>query len=377
MKSDVFRKSAVEKMASPDALDKNIQVVSMHGWLALFCTIVLIIITVVWSFTGNISTFVDSSGIVMYGSGIENIIATESGTVTDLNIEIGDLLQKNTTIARINKVEISEEINQYKDYCDEIEAFRTSKFSDSTILSYDMYSLFEENVVNYISAGDDAAKNIFYNKINNMCDVLIKDYNDKISELQKDLINKSSITMQSNGKVLEVYKKVGDYIQVGDVIASVIVQKSIDTEDQTQSMNNEVIVYVPVSDGKKIIKGMEVQVSPSTVDKEKYGCIVGVVKSFSEYAVSEESMMSVLNNELLVDNISTGEALIEIHIELLKDSSTVSKYKWTTKNGAPVTIAPGTVCSARIEIGSSKPVEIIFPFVKTIFENNDNAGEQE
>ena len=80
-------------------------------------------------------------------------------------------------------------------------------------------------------------------------------------------------------------------------------------------------------------------------------------------------MLDVLNNQLLVENISTGDALIEVHIELLKDSSTISQYKWTTKNGAPITIAPGTVCSGRIAIDDNKPIEIVFPFLKSIFDN--------
>lgn len=367
MKNNLFRQSAVEKISSADALDRNIQVVSMHGWLALLSAVVLIIITIVWSFTGNISTFIDSDGIVMYGSGIENIIATEEGKITDLNIETGDFLYKNTTVVRISKTDISEEINKYEQYCGEIKNFRENNFEDLTVLSYDIYKLFENDVLEYRITEDARQKNILKNKINSMCDVLTEDYNSKREELQDELINKSSVTIQSDGKVLEVYKEVGDYIHAGDVIASLIIQR-IDSADQNNSMNNEVIVYVPVSDGKKITKGTEVQVSPSTVDREKYGCICGSVKSVSEYAVSEDSMMNVLNNQQLVESISSDEALVEVHIELLKDGSTVSGYKWTTKNGAPVTIAPGTVCSARIEIGSSKPAEIVFPFIKNIGE---------
>lgn len=375
MKDNIFRKAAMEKISSPDALDRNIKVVSMRGWLALIAAALLIIITIVWSFVGSISTFIDASGIVMYGSGIENIIATEDGMITDLNIETGDIVNKNTAVVRIDKSDIAEEINSYEDCCNQIEEFRNSKFKDISVLSYDIYSYFEDDVFAYNSAESNSEKKLIYDKMNNMCDVLVNEYTLKRSKMQEELFNRSSVIVQSNGKVLEVYKKTGDYIHVGDVIASMIVQ-SIDSYEGTESMNNEVIVYVPVSDGKKISKGMEVQVIPSTVDKEKYGCIIGSVKSVSEYAVSEENMMSVLNNELLVENISTGDALIEVHIELLKDNTTVSKYKWTTKNGAPVTIAPGTVCSARIEIGSSKPVEIVFPFIKNIIENNSNTGEQ-
>ncbi len=374
MNNNIFRKSVVDSMSSPEALDRNVQIVSMRGWTALISAIALIAITAMWSFTGNISTFVDASGIVMYGSGIENIIATEDGMITDINIETGNILNKNTTIARIDKTEISEEINLYKSYCNEMENFKNSNYSDLSLLSYDMYMLFEDNVINYQSAQETREKNIFLNKMKNMCNVLMSNYEQQISELQQDLINKSSITVPANSKVLEVYKETGDYVQVGDVIASIIVQ-TIDSGNTENSLNNDVIVYVPVGDGKKITKGMEVQVMPSTVDKEKYGCIQGLVKSVSEYAVSEESMLSVLNNELLVDNISTGEALIEIHIELLKDSETISGYKWTTQNGAPTTIAPGTVCSSRIEIDSNRPIEIVFPFVKNLLESGDNSNE--
>lgn len=370
--NNIFRKTAIDKISSPDDLDKNVQVVSIHGWIALISAIILLLIIIVWSFIGSISTFIEGNGIVMYGSGIENIIATENGTITDLNIEVGEIVDKNTTIARISQNDIVNQINLYKNYCSELDNFKNTKFTDS--ISYDLYLTLKDDIIDYQSTDDSAQKSILYNQLSTTCNMLLDDYQKKVSDLQQQLINKSSINVSSNGKVLEVYKKTGDYIQVGDVIASIIIQ-NIDADDQTQSLNNEVILYIPIDDGKKITKGMSVQINPSTVDKEKYGCIIGTVKSVSEYAVSEESMLDVLNNELLVENISTGDALIEVHIELLKDNNTISKYKWTTKNGAPVTIAPGTVCSGRIAIDENKPIEIVFPFLKTIFNDSSNLGD--
>lgn len=371
MKDSLFRKTAMDRISSPDDLDKNVQVVSMHGWIALISAIVLILITIVWSFLGSISTFVEGSGIVMYGDGIENITANYSGNVTDINLEIGDNVDKNGVIARISQDELVTQINTYKEYCSQIKEFKDSNYTNLDILSYDLYLTFQEDIFNYQSTKDATQKSTIRNKLNTTCDILLSNYTQQTSELQQRLINNSTITATSNGKVLEVYKQTGDYVEVGDVIASIIVQ-SIDDEDQEQSLNNEVILYIPVGDGKKITKGMSVQVSPSTVDKEKYGCIVGSVQSVSEYAVSEERMLSVLNNELLVKSISTGDALIEVHIELLKDGN---RYKWTTKNGAPITIDPGTVCSARIAIEDNRPIEIVFPFIKNLL-NGSNTTEE-
>ena len=46
-----------------------------------------------------------------------------------------------------------------------MENFKNSNYSDLTLLSYDMYMIFEENAVNYQSAQDTKEKNIFLNKM--------------------------------------------------------------------------------------------------------------------------------------------------------------------------------------------------------------------
>ncbi len=370
MANNIFRKSALDRVASVDGLDKNIQIVSTKGWIALIFMIILIVVTLIWSILSEISTFVEASGIVMYGSGIETVTATKDGIITDLNIDVGDTIVKNTTIARIDVQDTIDEISTYKDYCSQLDDFKDSNFQNIDVLSYELYSILSDDISTYNTATDSDIKKTMQTQLNNDYNILKNDYTAKIEDLQAEVLSESCMQNASEGKVLEVYKSTGDYVNIGDTIASIIIQ-SIDGSDQENSLNSEVIVYMPVADGKKISKGMEVQVSPSTVDKEKYGCIVGLVKSVSEYAVSEESMMSVLNNEQLVESLSTGEALIEIHVELLKDSSTVSGYKWTTKNGAPVTIAAGTVCSARVEIDTTRPIEVVFPFIKTMLDGTN------
>lgn len=205
--NNLFRKTAIDKISSPDDLDKNVQVVSIHGWIALISAIVLILIVIVWSFVGNISTFIEGSGIVMYGSGIENITATQDGIITDLNIEVGENVDKNTTIVRINQSDIVNQINLYKDYCSQLNAFKSTKFNDLDSISYDVYLMLKDDIIQYQSISEGNQKSTLYNQLLTTCNMLLDDYEKKISNLQQDLINKSSIDVSSNGKVLEVYKK--------------------------------------------------------------------------------------------------------------------------------------------------------------------------
>jgi hypothetical protein len=36
-----------------------------------------------------------------------------------------------------------------------------------------------------------------------------------------------------------------------------------------------------------------------------------------------------------------------------------------------VTIAAGTVCSARVEIDTTRPIEVVFPFIKTMLDGTN------
>ena len=64
MKS-VFRKSALDKISSPDQLDKVLKVTSPMSWLALLGITLIIVYTVYWSFTGYLPSTVTASGVIV------------------------------------------------------------------------------------------------------------------------------------------------------------------------------------------------------------------------------------------------------------------------------------------------------------------------
>jgi len=61
--AELFRKSSLEKLSSPEQLDKAITVSTPVSWLALIGITVIIGAVVVWSILGSLPTIVSAQGI--------------------------------------------------------------------------------------------------------------------------------------------------------------------------------------------------------------------------------------------------------------------------------------------------------------------------
>ncbi|HBQ26617.1 MAG TPA: NHLP bacteriocin system secretion protein, partial [Syntrophomonas sp.] len=187
----------------------------------------------------------------------------------------------------------------------------------------------------------------------------IMDLERSIQKMQRDLMNNSEIVASTSGRVLEMQVKKGSIVQAGSVICTI-------GEEREQTDALEASVYVPVEQGKKIRPGMEVNISPTTVKKEEYGFMLGNVVSVSQYPASTQGMMLTLGNNDLVRQLSGEGAPIEVKVKLVMDSSTQSGYKWSTPNGAPLTIDDGTFCLGEIKVEEKRPISMVIPFIKKI-----------
>ena len=90
MKS-VFRKSALDKISSPDQLDKVLKVTSPMSWLALLGITLIIVYTVYWSFTGYLPSTVTASGV---------IVSSHTSTNTVLSNQKGNNVYKRMNTLR-------------------------------------------------------------------------------------------------------------------------------------------------------------------------------------------------------------------------------------------------------------------------------------
>lgn len=99
--NSVFRQVSLERLSSPEQLDQIIHVTNPKSWLALLAFAALLVTAVAWSIVGRIPVEVSGSAILLNSGGVKNIVSLESGQITALYIEQGQIVEQNQLIAEI------------------------------------------------------------------------------------------------------------------------------------------------------------------------------------------------------------------------------------------------------------------------------------
>lgn len=104
--SDIFRKSALERISSPEQLDKIIKVSSSHSWLVLVALIIACLSIVSWVCTGQFTEVIDTEGIYMREMNLVKVCADRSGTVDDVYVSEGSSVRSGDVLATIDGTSI-------------------------------------------------------------------------------------------------------------------------------------------------------------------------------------------------------------------------------------------------------------------------------
>ncbi len=158
--------------------------------------------------------------------------------------------------------------------------------------------------------------------------------------------------------VLEITAQVGHQVAIGDRLGR------LEIEDTSELV---AVAYLLIKDGKQIKKGQEVRVSPSSVERERYGGIIGEVESWSDFPVSIDGATHQIGDEDLARNLLGGEARIEVVVRLHRDSATSTGFEWTSGTGPEdILINAGTTAEVRVTIEQRAPITLVLPFLKSL-----------
>lgn len=88
--AEIYIKSALEKLSSPEQVDKVENLTSPMSWLALAGVTLIVIVTLIWSFLGTIPVTITSKGIISSLVGSNSVYTEGSGTVVSIRVRTGD-----------------------------------------------------------------------------------------------------------------------------------------------------------------------------------------------------------------------------------------------------------------------------------------------
>lgn len=90
--ADLYRKSSLERISSPEQLDKVLKVTSPMSWLALIGATLILAVTAIWSIIGTIPVTITTKGIVSSKVGCNAVYTQGAGEVISVRVRAGDEL---------------------------------------------------------------------------------------------------------------------------------------------------------------------------------------------------------------------------------------------------------------------------------------------
>lgn len=355
----LFRKAALDKLSSPERLDVLMVVTSPAGWLALIALAVVVFIIVVWSIFGRIPTKVAGQGILIRGGSVLAVTSDSQGRLTEIKVSPGEDIKARKVIAKMSQDDLLSKIANQKLLLADMERQRGGFGQGAMEAQLVQKIRTQESLVarGLITRSSLLATQQELSALRQQgagrgtqIDQLRRD----IQDLEARAAGASQVVSPYAGRVLEVTANVGDLIGPGSRILTLEELKApIDA-----------VMYIPAGEGKKVLAGMEVRVSPSTVKAEEYGFMIGVVEKVSPYPVTPEGLMRVLRNEALVSSMSGAGAPIEVKVRLIP-GKTFSGFRWSSSKGPPLMVLSGTLCSGQVVVEKKRPISYVLPIVKS------------
>jgi len=165
-----------------------------------------------------------------------------------------------------------------------------------------------------------------------------------------------SIRSQYSGRVAEVLAADGQVLPAGGNLLT------LDVEDADVGLLS--ISYFPVRDGKRIHPGMRVQVTPDTVERERFGGIVGTVMSVSPAPVTKAGATATIGNADVVQSLMPEGGYIEVRAQLEPDRGTTSGFRWSSSRGPDMPITAGLTHATRVTIDGRAPITYLLPILR-------------
>lgn len=411
----LFRESALERLSSPEQLDRLIQVTNPRGWIALLAIWALLVMIIIWSVYGEITTKEHGQGIIVAGGGLKIVGASGTGRLLTIEVAVDEHIDVDQVIAKIDKTELVDQITEAEASLVELQNQHRQKtaFEDEekqaqqqlavvTRQRHEQTIKFSKKQIERLTKQHDAVSKLHKEGMMTEIDVLrigeeiekaksigeqaellieeltashqvadferkrkqldrefqIEELRGRITNLQRKLDRESLVRTRFAGRVIEIRIALHSTVDVGTPIILV-------EPDDSESPELEAILYVSAATGKNIKVGMDVSLNPSTVRQEEDGSLRGRVTYIANIPTSKQAMAAVLSDDDLVEQFTREIGLpLEMRVALLRDPKTFSGYEWTSTLGPLKKISAGTLCEGSVTVKRQSPLSLVIPFIR-------------
>jgi len=430
MAESIFRNAALERLSTPEQLDRLVRVSRPVGWMALLAFFAACVLALIWSALVALPIRVAAQGMLVAPEGVVEVMTASRGRVAALLVQPGERVKVGQVVARLDQPEIAQELElarlEQAEFEEKHSALarltgrdsrargdadtgRRSANRQAIAFKKQHIAWLEEKVQQerdmesqgFISRQRAIASQIELNTARTELAALENEPSQleaqahssamerqrslveaetrrnaaqrKVAELQARLARQVAITSPYAGEVAELKVNRGELVEAGESLFSV-------QRGDGAAATLMAVVYVAPEEGKRLVPGMAVQVSPSTVKREEYGFILGRVSRVASVPATSEGMMRVLKNRVLADKLAGTGAPFEVWIELERDPGAVSGLRWSSFNplllknralaGPAQAISSNTLCQVQVTVREQRLITFLVPGLEPLFDGN-------
>jgi HlyD family secretion protein len=426
---ELFRKEALERLASSEQLDQLTQLVSPKHWLGLVTFLALAGIALVWAVIGRLPITVTGRGVLMHPRKVVELQAPAAGRLAMLTVSVGDTVRKGAALGVVEQADIDQQLQAERVHLQELlaqdDVKNTLQAQQRTIqrqqiaMEREAIHLQRQDLHKRLRDAEMKAP-LLKERLDNrrrletlglvprasderlQAEQMHLDNQDKIAELttqlkqlegqltqlaSKDkhamlqeleastsrknqiqalrssialhegqLARTSQIISEYDGRIVELTVNIGQRVTAGLRLGSLAV------EDPGSILVG--LTYFPIKAGKKVQPGMQVLIAPDTVERERFGSMLGIITAVSALPVTKEGITHAVGNADVVTTLTAHGPPIEVVAALIPDTSTYSNYRWSSSQGPPLHMTAGTTVQARVVVEQRAPITYLLPFLR-------------
>ena len=411
MKKRIFRQAALDRLSSGDRLDQAQVIVFGRTWFAIATLVFGVVMLAGWAVRASAPVKISAGGIVLQEAGLKEIFVLKGGRIISIDVAVGDTVEAEQVVATFQRDSKAREANLVEQEADDIRArlallqkfyasenqreddrrkSQVASINKSIELTSRRLELLRERGANFsqlVAQKVVTKTNLIENqlKVAESTEKLAGLQNEvraidskvadrrreqrlrmlddelKLSQLERqmkrlktELAEQSVLKSPHSGEVAEIRAGNGDVVETRQ---SIMTLSPINADEQ----KNVAIVYIAAEYGRQVRPGMKAELVPSAYKRARYGFVRSEVVSVSPITATRAGMLQVLRNESLVNDLANGSSVFEVKVRMQQDPSTPSGLAWSSSQGPPAQVFPGTLIKAQIVIEHKAVANLVFP----------------
>ena len=408
----VFRASALERLSSPEQLDRLIKLSRPYDWIAAVTLMTIVVLAMLWSVLGTVPTRVKGSGIFIATQGrLLDAVASGEGTLVTLLATVGTTVKKGQIVAEVEQQDLRQSLINAQAVVSERESqhdnltrqlVQNSAAREQTLgarkamlelrakdaderaktLASELRTeeaMFERRLITFqrlsetrqalatarqtvlearsqASQADSeeiASSDVNQRDLRSSLERLA-DARRRVSEIEVQIRQREQIRSPADGRVTEWKVAPGTRVSTGLALLGI----------ESGVTGIELMLYLPPDHGKRVSPGMDVRISPSIVRREEFGTMIGTVEDVSDFPSTPQAMQATLQNDKLVAQLSPKGPPFAARVLIKTNPRTFSGFIWTGGNGPNVKLTSGTLADGEVTVAERAPISYVIPWLK-------------